>query len=267
VLDGWWDEWFDGENGWAIPSADVVLDPQRRDSVEAAALYDLLSLSVAPTFYDVGADGLPQRWLEMITHTLRTLGPKVQATRMVRQYATEVYHAASASSRALLAGGDGSEGAGAGSGAGSGAGTRDQFAGAASFAAWKQRVTQAWPGVRIELVEIDDGDHGPGARLTVRAGVALGELSPDDVTVQVVYGRAEDDDEIANPVFGELALEEPPGPDSVAWYCGIAVLGQPGVFGYTVRVLPTHPLLASPAEMALVATPVAPAGMVTGDLR
>ena len=52
VLDGWWDEWFDGENGWAIPSADSVTDPDRRDAVEAAALYDLLELSVAPMFYD-----------------------------------------------------------------------------------------------------------------------------------------------------------------------------------------------------------------------
>ncbi len=291
VRDGWWDEWFDGENGWAIPSADSVLDPQRRDGLEAAALYDLLELSVAPMFYDVGADGLPRRWIEMITHTLRTLGPKVQATRMVRQYTTEIYRAASASSRALVGGDAAGQGAGAGvvgqgagvgergagggvAGQGVGVGERGAggsaarpFAGAADFAAWKQRVTQAWPGVRIELVETDDGEHGPGARMTVRAEVALGELSPDDVTVEMVYGRAGDDDEIANPVFAELTLEAPPGPDSCAWYGGTVILGQPGAFGYTVRVLPRHRLLASPAEMALVATPVAPAGMVTGDLR
>jgi glycogen phosphorylase len=87
------------------------------------------------------------------------------------------------------------------------------------------------------------------------------------VTVEVLYGRAGDDDEISDPVRGELVLEEPPGPDSVAWYCGEAVLGQPGPFGYTVRVLPRNPLLASPAEMGLVTTPVAPGGMDTGDLR
>ncbi len=52
VLDGWWDEWFDGHNGWAIPSADGVPDPARRDELEAAALYDLIGKSVAPLFYD-----------------------------------------------------------------------------------------------------------------------------------------------------------------------------------------------------------------------
>jgi starch phosphorylase len=249
VLDGWWDEWFDGENGWAIPSADSVADPHRRDGLEAAALYDLLGLSVAPMFYDRGPDGLPRRWLEMITHTLRTLGPKAQATRMVRQYTADLYGPASRSSRAL-AGPD-----------------EHPFAGAVGLAAWKQRVARAWPAVRVELVETDDGEQSPGMKLAVRAGVALGELTPDDVAVEVVYGQAGDDDEIADPVYAALALEALPGPDSVAWYGGEVILGRPGAFGYTVRVLPRHPLLSGPAEMALVATPVAPAGMVTGDLR
>ena len=57
ILDGWWDEWFDGENGWAIPTADGVEDPDRRDDLEAAALYDLIETSVAPRFYDRDDDG------------------------------------------------------------------------------------------------------------------------------------------------------------------------------------------------------------------
>ncbi len=252
IRDGWWDEWFDGENGWAIPSADSLTDSGRRDSVEATALYDLLGLSVAPMFYEVGPDGLPRRWLEMVAHTLRVLGPKTQATRMVRQYTTDLYLPAARSSRALR--GDSQADGG-------------QFAGAAALAAWKQRVQQAWPDVKIELVETDDGEQSPGAKLAVRAGVALGELDPDDVCVQVIYGRAGGDDELIDPVHAELELEAQPGPGSVAWYCGEAILGQPGPFGYTVRVLPRHPLLAAPAELGLIALPVAPAGMVSGDLR
>nr|MDQ2876484.1 alpha-glucan family phosphorylase [Actinomycetota bacterium] len=101
VLDGWWDEWFDGANGWAIPSADGVSDPARRDELEAAALYDLLGQSVAPLFYDGAAEGGPHRWLEMVAHTLRTLGPKAQATRMVREYVTGLYVPAARASAAL----------------------------------------------------------------------------------------------------------------------------------------------------------------------
>lgn len=253
ILDGWWDEWFDGENGWAIPSADSVLDPKRRDGAEASALYDLLSLSVAPMFYDRGPDGLPRRWLEMVTHTLRTLGPKAQATRMVREYATGLYLPAALASRQL---------AGAAAEAGDTA-----FGAAAELAAWKRRVRAAWPGVQVELVETDDGEQSPGVKLHVRTSITLGELSPRDVAVEVVYGPVGQDDEIADPARAELRLETPPGPDSVAWYVGEAVLGQPGPFGYTVRVLPRHPLLGTPAELGLVTVPVATAGMVSGDLR
>jgi starch phosphorylase len=249
VRDGWWDEWFDGDNGWAIPSADSVTDQERRDNVEASALYDLLGRSVAPLFYDRGPDGLPRRWLEMVTHTLRTLGPKAQATRMVREYTTDLYKPAARFSRELSDGAD------------------RPFAGAAELATWKQRVAKAWPGVRIEHVESHNGEQHPGARLAVRAGVALGELSPDDVTVEVLSGRTSDDDEIADPVRTPLRLESAPGSDSVAWYSGDAVLGQPGPFGYTVRVLPSHPELSGPAEMGLVVVPVGPAGMLSGDLR
>ena len=103
ILDGWWDEWFDGQNGWAIPSADGVPDPARRDEVEAAALYDLIGKSVAPLFYDTGGDGRPARWLEMVSHTLRGLGPRALATRMVRQYVTELYAPAARLRPGLLA--------------------------------------------------------------------------------------------------------------------------------------------------------------------
>jgi starch phosphorylase len=260
ILDGWWDEWFDGGNGWAIPSADRVDDPERRDELEASALYDLLAQSVAPLFYDRGPDGLPRRWLEMVAHTLRTLGPRAQATRMVREYVTGLYLPAARSSQKLEDGGPG-------------------FAGARELAAWKDRVTKAWPGVAIEHVEADDAALSPGATLAVRASVALGELSPDDVSVQVVYGIAGEEDEIIDPAFADLSLDpEAAGGSaggcggssprtSTARYVGEAELGRPGPFGYTVRVLPRHPLLAGPAEMGLITVPVAPAGMVNGDLR
>jgi len=252
VLDGWWDEWFDGHNGWAIPSADGVPDPGRRDELEAAALYDLIGKSVAPLFYESSGDSLPARWLDRVAHSLRGLGPRALATRMVRQYVTELYAPAARSSRVLAApaGPDGAP-----------------FDGARELAAWKERISAAWPSVRVEHVESDDGELSPGGRLIVRASVALGTLAADDVTVEVVYGRAGDSDEIIDPALSPLQLDGDLAADGVARYSGAAELGQPGPFGYTVRVLPRHQLLADPAELGLIAVPSAPTGMVNGDLR
>jgi glycogen phosphorylase len=119
----------------------------------------------------------------------------------------------------------------------------------------------------VEHVEAEDSDLTPGGLLTIRASVALGELSPDDVAVEVVYGKAGDSDEIIDPVRRPLRRDAEASPDGVARYVGEAELGEPGPFGYTVRILPSHPLLRSPAELGLVTVPAATAGMVNGDLR
>jgi glycogen phosphorylase len=250
VRDGWWDEWYDGSNGWEIPTADGVPDPARRDELEASALYELLAKSVAPLFYDAGQDGIPGGWIEMIRHNLRTLGPLVQADRMVGDYVTNLYAAAAQSSRALAAG---------------------EFHAARDLAAWKRRVRQAWPMVRIDHVEVDGAEPSLGAVLDVRVTVALGTLSPSDVSVEVVYGRPGDDDEISDPCYIPLAADDPvpgdPVPDQHTRFSGVVELSRPGPFGYTVRVLPSHPLLAARAELGLVTYPEAPAGMTNGDLR
>jgi starch phosphorylase len=276
IRDGWWDEWYDGADGWAIPSADGVEDPERRDELESNALYDLLGLTVAPRFYDTGPDGLPRRWLEMVGHTLRALGPRVQASRMVRQYVEELYIPAAQASRALSEGvvaGDSAVSTSTGpasavstSAVPASTGRPEPFAAARELAAWKRRVTRAWGGVRIDHVEGEDGDQGPGGSLVVRATVALGGLSPDDVSVEVVYGRVGDADEILNPAVSSLTIEDGPE-DGVARFVGKAELGRPGPFGYTLRVVPRHRLLASAAELGLVTLPEAPAGLTTGDLR
>jgi len=255
VRDGWWDEWYDGGNGWEIPSADGVTDPERRDELEATALYDLLGNSVAPLFYDQDADGVPGGWVETIRHTLRVLGPRVPAERMVRDYVTALYAPATKSSRALAD-----------------AGT---YRPARDLAAWKRRVEAAWPAVHIEHVEADAREPQLGTPLTVRALVALGDLTPDDVCVEVVSGRTSEHDELVDPSFVPLSPDGAgaggaagePQPGAAVRYSGAIELAQPGPFGYTIRVLPRHPLLASRAELGLVTAPDAPAGMTNGDLR
>ena len=255
IKDGWWDEWCDGEDGWQIPSADGVEDADRRDELESAALYELIETAVAPLFYDAGDDGLPGRWLEMVAHTFRALGPQVQASRMVRDYVTGLYLPAARASR-LLAGpaaatagealptagealpmaGEALPAAGeavpaADVAGGPGERGEPPFAAARELAAWKHRVSLAWDSVRVEHVEAEDGQRDPGGSLVVRASVALGKLSPADVSVEVVCGRVGDDDEIIEPVTSGMSLDEASGDADIARYAGQAGLGRPGRSG------------------------------------
>ena len=234
ILDGWWDEWYDGNNGWAIPSADGVEDADRRDDLEANALYDLIENDVAPKFYDVDADGVPTRWLEMVRHTLKSLGPKVLATRMVRDYVRNLYKPAAINGRAL----------------------NDDFAGAATLATWKKKVRTGWPEVRVEHVESSGVGDAPevGDVLNVRAFVSLGTLSPDDVDVQIVHGVIDADDTLVNTTTGSLVTAETYDGGRYR-FDGTVTLDHSGGFGYTVRVIPKNALLASVAELGVVALP------------
>jgi starch phosphorylase len=234
ILDGWWDEWYDGNNGWAIPSADGIDDADRRDDLEANALYALIENEVAPRFYESNDEGVPPRWLDMVRHTLKSLGPKVLATRQVRDYVRELYAPAAHTARSL----------------------NSDYAGAHELSAWKQTVRAAWPGVRVEHIDSEGvGDQAEvGATLAVRAWVALGSLSPDDVEVQVVHGKIGSDDVLtATEVTPMLVGESYDG--NRHRFDAAVPLTFSGPFGYTVRAVPRNEALASVAELGLVAEP------------
>jgi starch phosphorylase len=232
ILDGWWDEMYDGDNGWAIPTADGVEDPDRRDELEAGALYDLIENDVAPKFYGHDGDGLPRRWLEMVRHDLKSLGPKVLASRMLRDYVLQLYTPAAVSGREL----DG-----------------PTYALAKDFAAWKQKIRSSWHGVRVDHVETSGLGDSPelGAVLSVRAFVSLDGLSPDDVDVQVVHGRVDSEDRLTETSVLSLTHAEA-YEHGRHRYEGDLALERTGSFGYTVRILPKNALTATSAELGLV---------------
>ncbi len=238
ILDGWWAEFFDGENGWAIPSADAAGDSAERDELEATALYDLIEHQVAPRFYDRGPDGIPTRWVESIRHTLATLSPRLSADRMVREYVERLYVPAAISARSLMV---------------------DEAAGARELAAWKQRIIEAWPAVGVGSVETGGVDTVPevGDELHVRARIRLDGLSTEDVTVELHYGSARASDELIDPETLVLEPDETasgPVGSGLVQFAGTVPLAKAGSFGYTVRVLPRHAGLAAGAELGLVAT-------------
>ncbi|MBC3193569.1 alpha-glucan family phosphorylase [Pseudonocardia sp. C8] len=232
IRDGWWDEFYDGGNGWAIPTADGVEDPARRDDLEANALYELIATQVGPAFYD-RTDGVPLRWVEMVRHTLTTLRPKVQATRMVGEYVQDWYAPAARAAADAAA---------------------DDYAAARDLAQYRARLTKAWNHVRITGVDASGLPDTPvvGSPMTVRAGVELAGLDPSDVVVEAVVGRVNDADELADPV---TAAMEHRGNGS--WEVEVP-LPHAGLTGYTVRVLPHHPHLASSVELGRIVVAAEP---------
>ncbi|WP_115306606.1 alpha-glucan family phosphorylase, partial [Mobiluncus holmesii] len=230
ILDGWWDEMYDGRNGWAIPTADGVDDPERRDAIEAEGLYNLIENTVAPRFYDRDENGIPRNWMEMIRHTLATLGPRVQAQRMVSEYVENLYTPVAASSRVLN-------------------GTGHQAA--RDLAAYKARVRSGWDQVAVKHVDAKVGDVATvGDSASFYADVQLGHLHPEDVEVQLLLGRVTSNDDLSG--FEVLAMQAEHAENGVVSYRLETRLNNAGPLGYQVRVVPTHPLMAGYTELGLV---------------
>ncbi len=232
IRDGWWDEMFDGENGWAIPTADGVTDEDRRDELEATAMYELLEGSVLPRFYDRDADGLPVRWVEMVRHTLQSLGPKVLASRMVRDYVLEHYRPAGISATRVCV---------------------DSYAGARELAAYRSAVGLAWPQVKVLRVDASGVPDTPeiGAVMRLRADVQLGGLGVHEVLVQAVLGRVDSEEELYD--VRTVPMVHVDSVDGREVFEVQTALPHSGSAGYTVRVLPQHRLLAGDAELGNVA--------------
>ncbi len=90
ILDGWWAEAYDGQNGWAIPG-DESDDPDEADARDAAAFYDLLEHEVLPMFYDRDERGVPRRWCDRVKEAMVTCAPTFSSARMVAQYCELLY--------------------------------------------------------------------------------------------------------------------------------------------------------------------------------
>lgn len=233
VRDGWWDEWYSPEWGWEIPSAENIVDLDARDAEEASALYDTIENQIIPKFYSRDVQGLPADWLAMVRRTISGLGPKVLASRMVRDYVEKLYAPAAASLAEV---------------------SRDDVA--EELAAWKRRLRERWHQVHVDHLDTPEGSVSVGSQMRFGAWVRLDGLRPDDVEVQLVKGDANAEDELSNIELYPMTehSETEPG---VLHYLTTVVAHTPGTRGYTVRVVPRNEHLAHDAEMGLAAVPPA----------
>jgi starch phosphorylase len=234
ILDGWWDEMFDGDNGWAIASAEAEPDVDHRDQIEANSLFEILERQILPLYYDRRpGERFPRAWVQRIQHSLASLGSPVSASRMVRDYVTGFYEPIARRADEFGA---------------------DNHERAKELAAWKERVGAAWPSVKVIDVS---GDADPalidlGGTRTVAAAVELGPLGVADVRVELLHGPVGMNDELSDFEVVTMASTGAGAGAGTFGFEGSFACGSAGRHGYTVRVVPAHPDLVTWAELGLV---------------
>jgi starch phosphorylase len=229
VRDGWWDEAYDGTNGWAIGEEVTSSDPNIQDEFDAVSIYSLLEERVAPLYYSRDANGIPKEWLKWCRDSIETVSPVYNTFRMVQDYTTKFYRSAATHGRDFQA---------------------DNFARSIGIAAWKEKIRGLWPNVRAKDVfwRVNDTTKvSVGEQFKIDAKVYLGQLHTDDVRVEA-YIRSTGGRE----QFYTFELE-PNGLTPEGWtqYTGAVRAIDSGSFQFNVRVLPRHLDLVQKHELRL----------------
>jgi len=229
VTDGWWEEGYDGSNGWAIRPAPEYYDDARRNKEDSRDLYELLQDQVIPMYYRRNELGISPEWVKMAKRSIATLLPRFNSSRMVMEYVNRFYAPASRQWRRYA--------------------ERD-FAAAKAVAEWKSRVRQAWSGVSLRRLDEPRRRIVFGEAMDIRVAVNLNGLRPEDVRVELLIGR----DSRRGHETGFKAIPLVPGPP-VGNECVFTLALAPELCGrllYRLRIYPHHELLTHPFETGLM---------------
>ncbi len=232
ILDGWWDEGFDPEVGWKIGNGEEYTDPDYQDELEARQFYTTLESQIISLFYARGEDKLPRGWISMVKNSMKKLGPFFNTHRMVREY-FEKYYTLSCEKRKMLFEREGNA--------------------VKELADWKEKVRENWSQVKV-INALTNGTAKQvfvGENFPVNAEIELGNLSPDDIEVQLYYGPMDkqDDPNYSSTVVMETNSKKDNG---FYLYSGNIVSQNSGQKGFTIRILPKHKLLINPFELGVV---------------
>jgi glycogen phosphorylase len=219
TLDGWWDQAYHQDLGWAIGSGEEYEDLNYQDEVEGDALYDLLEREITPLFFQRSVSDLPRDWVRKMKRSIASLLPRFSSHRMLRNYIDEGYLNAHRSFVTLAA---------------------DGFAQAKALAGWRVAIEQHWPEVKIVNIETDKQDEMlVGDELAVRATLDPGLLSAQDIRVEVYSGAVDTKGNFqgANSVQMQLdVLSDPKRPQ----FSAVLTAPHSGHYGFTIRVFPDH---------------------------
>ncbi|UCC56575.1 MAG: alpha-glucan family phosphorylase [Gammaproteobacteria bacterium] len=227
VLDGWWAEGYNGDNGWAITPHDPHFDADYRDHEEASELLDMLENQVIPTYYSRNSHGYSEDWVKISKASMKSSIPNFNAQRMVRDYVRNLYAPASQQSRVFSA---------------------DKYRNGRKLAVWKEKVRQSWPDVALRRVD-DSGDSIlSGKSFKIKIAGKLGELTAEDVVLECVIGTQNaDSDFVAHRHIRFEATGTTPNGEVLF---GLNLLPPlPGLQFYKIRMYPDHELLSHPFEI------------------
>ncbi len=221
ILDGWWCEGYNTENGWAIGSGEEYDDPELQDEIESRLLYEILEKEVVPTFYNRGEDGLPLKWIIMMKNAMRTISPQFNTNRMVSEYVERFYLSSEKKFSSLI---------------------KNSAQKAKELSNIKRILIENWGSIIIKNVNVykknNDEELKVGDELSIDVEIELRSESDIKkyIRVDAYYGILDNYDNIIDPEIEKLDLVEDNG--NYLKFSKTIILKHSGRIGFKIRVLP-----------------------------
>ena len=217
ILDGWWCEGYNPERGWRIGNGEEYQDHNYQDTVESQALYNIIENEVAPLFYDRPHGGTPTAWLKMMKASMKMAMADYCSLRMISEYEERFYLPASRRFEELTAEG----------------GTE-----ARELSLQHRRFLEKWH--QIQVAAPQQSAKGPfrvNQSFEVTTVVRTGELRPDELNVELYYGKMRHLDRIDQPRVKMMHVKETQSEGAYLYSCNLPC-SDSGRYGFTVRVTP-----------------------------
>ncbi|MGC2166329.1 MAG: alpha-glucan family phosphorylase, partial [Gallionella sp.] len=231
ILDGWWGESYDGENGWAIKPVSETLREDMRTREETRTLYELLQDQVVPLYYERGNMGYSPNWVRMAKRSMATIMPRFNSKRMVGEYLVKCYMPASKQHRLYK---------------------QSRYENSQAIAAWKKRIRDAWSGVTLRRLDtvLQEIDFGQNLRFEV--GVALNGLKANDVKVEMLMGFASRENDFRNAHRYRLVPSGTTTDSGESIFVADVRPEHCGKLEYHIRTFPYHEMLTHPFELGMM---------------
>ena len=230
VLDGWWAEAYDGENGWAI-TPHPEFDAEMREKLEAEELMNILEHQVIPAYYARSRDGQPETWIHMSKASMQTILPRFNSIRMAMDYLRISYAPAAREGRLLL---------------------EDNARGAQELAEWKQKIAKNWNGIHGRLISPIPASISTSEHLPVEVEVDLNGLDADDVIVECIIGHESDLGQFITDCPVLFFPDSNTSGNTVIYRCDLfdtkVTSHMGGQQAFRIRLYPCHRLLNHPLE-------------------
>ncbi len=227
VLDGWWAEAYNVDNGYAIGAGENYDDPEYQDLVESSTLYHLLEEEVVPLFYHRGADDIPRGWVSMMKKSMLSLSPRFNTNRMVVEYTHMFYLPAQQRWSEF---------------------SKDDFAIAKNVGKQLHRYAQHWKNIEfVNSTCILPDELVVGKTIKVSTIINLPGLSTDEISVEICIVRIKELDEI-DTIISRVPMECVKVEGSQCYFEGEVTCDKSGNFGVALRVLPQSDYLEHPVQ-------------------